>query len=266
MNNVTKDALRLAKIIDSHLPAKNDWDIVNILITPEETYQDEDYKEIPTAFGYKYSGVPEYLMEEGVIESQVLGRWFIGFTDYDPKEKEQNDYITRAAKSKGYLKGNRKINYYKSEFYGHVSFGPEERGQRAVLINRALLREFINKYSINLPNERDFYYENGELKLKMQDGSDCTLDLSKAPILRPIFEAYFQLYRESNKKLFTREELLAKYKEITGQEIEWDTFIKRKSSIHGKMINTKPCLKSRIVWGFNKQEKKYIFEILPLSD
>lgn len=36
-------------------------------------------------------------MEAGVIESQVLGRRFIGYTDYDPKEKEQNDYITVAA-------------------------------------------------------------------------------------------------------------------------------------------------------------------------
>lgn len=43
MNNVTKDALSLAIIIDAHLSPKNEWDIVNILMTSEETYLDQDY-------------------------------------------------------------------------------------------------------------------------------------------------------------------------------------------------------------------------------
>jgi hypothetical protein len=118
---------------------------------------------------------------------------------------------------------------------------------------------------ISFPEGRDYEYENGELRIRLRDGSACTLDLSKAVVLRPIFESIFFLYKEGNEKLFSREQLLIKYGQLTRGEIGWREYIKRKSSL-GKMINSKEYLKNRIVWEFDKTSGKYKFEILGLSD
>ncbi len=113
---------------------------------------------------------------------------------------------------------------------------------------------------------KDYKYENYELCIQQHNDTPCTLDFSKAPILRPVFETFYHLYIGSGRALFSKQELLDKYKELQGTNIDWKIFINRKSSICGKMINKKTCLKSRIIWGYDKKEKQYRFEILPISD
>ncbi len=122
-----------------------------------------------------------------------------------------------------------------------------------------------SKNFIALLSGRDYLYEAGILYLKLQNKAHDVLDLSKANTLRPVFESFYFLFRDINKKLFTREELLGKYKEITGDEIEWRRFISRKSTVVGKLINPKPTLRNRIIWRFDKKTEKYHFEILSLS-
>lgn len=117
-----------------------------------------------------------------------------------------------------------------------------------------------------IPEGYDFTYKNGVLMIRTHSESPSVLDLSKANLLRPVFESFFYLYSNGAKKMFTPTELLNKYKEITKEIIEWKLFINRKSSIKGKMINTKEDLKNRIIWEYNDQFHKYKFEILPLSD
>lgn len=131
-------------------------------------------------------------------------------------------------------------------------------------LHQALINN--KKRIIIIPEGRDFTYENGELHIQLQDKSICTLDLSKATKLRPVFESFFYLFKNGSNKLFEQTELLDKHEDITGKRIVWRLFMNRKSSIQGKMINSKPCLKNRIIWQHDKETDKYKFDILPLSD
>ena len=128
-----------------------------------------------------------------------------------------------------------------------------------------VLQDKKTKNSV-IPEGRDYIYEKGVLLLRLRDGSPCILDLSNADHLRPVFESFFYLYNNGTEKLFSRQQLLDKHKELSGNDILWKTFIKRKSTINGKMINKKKCLKNRIAWEYIKELNKYRFEILPLSD
>ncbi|MBI4038706.1 hypothetical protein HY384_01990 [Candidatus Daviesbacteria bacterium] len=272
-NAVISDALRLAKAILGSLLPKERWAIINIAKDKRESFVLEGYPSIPTSFGYTYDKTPLLLEKYMVIEDKVGGWWFMGISDIDSywaRYIRQNlttvNDIEWTAHEKGYLEKTKLVEYYYDD---KGSTGPRMHGQAAVLINKRALEKFINKFSKNrdMPlHRRDHVYENGELRLKLQDGSYCTLDLSKADEYRPVFESFYYLYRDTNRYLFDRAELLAKYKELTRKEVDWRFFIKQKSSIVGKMINTKPCLKNRIIWEFDKEEKKYRFGILPLSD
>lgn len=119
--------------------------------------------------------------------------------------------------------------------------------------------------SLEIPSGRHYIYDHGELKIRLKDNSSCTLDLSNADLLRPVFESFYTLYIETGDTLFSREQLLQRHKKLTKQEITWETFVDRKGSV-GKMINKKPAFKSRLKWTYNKALKKYNFDILPLSD
>ena len=141
------------------------------------------------------------------------------------------------------------------------------RGLYYIVVSRKKAEEWVNnhKAGVIFPVGAHHFYNNGILYLKLADQSHDVLDLSKADTLRPIFESFYFLYLENGKKLFAKEELLQKHKQLTQESIDWETFGKRKSSIYGKMVKTKPVLKSRIVWEFDRREQKFKFEILPLS-
>jgi len=119
--------------------------------------------------------------------------------------------------------------------------------------------------AVTFPTGRYYTYENEVFYIKRRDGSACPLDLSAMPTLRPIFEAFFYLFRDTTKTAFTVNEVLESYKRITKKEIDRYILSKRKASIM-KTINNKSCLKNRIVWKHKKAEDKWIFDILPSSD
>ena len=118
---------------------------------------------------------------------------------------------------------------------------------------------------VTFPTGKDYIYLNGILYLRTLN-EPAPLDLSNAPILRPVFESFFYLCENTGKKLLDDTQLLKKYKQLTGEKIDWRLFIKRKASIVGKMINKKPELQSRIIWEYDTIKKMYKFEILPLLD
>lgn len=117
------------------------------------------------------------------------------------------------------------------------------------------------------PKRKDYTYVDGVLSLIRIDNTFCPpLNLSNCPALKPVFECFLYLFEDTGKTSFDREEILKKYKELNKVEIEWESLIDRKSTIMGKMINPTSCLKSRIVWEYDKNQKKFIFAIKPLSD
>lgn len=267
-NNVVQDAVGLAKaILDSLLPTDR-WTIVNVARNGDRIINLTNISEIPPSFGYSFDNVQRLLHQEGVIEAVVRDRWFAKVVNTPLRSAAtKNDPITSIARKKGYMSSAQYAKFYESiDLYIRSKFGPKMSGQAAILINVNSLLEFVKKYNSLKTTQRDYIYENGELHITLKNGSNCTLDLSKAHILRPVFESFFYLFHEGNSTLFTKEEVLKKYRELSRNEIDWRVLIKRKSSIVGKMINTKDCLKKRISWKYDNKEKKYKFEILPLSD
>lgn len=271
--DVTSDALKLASnILDSLLPGK-DWEIVNIALNELEKFTLEGYSLIPLSFGYKFNNTPVFLEQHGVILAKTVGWWYKDITSIyshynrvKPQETMLDGNIDEVAIERGYIRNDETIEY----FYNVPTedIGPRKHGQMAVLVSRIALERFIGTFGNKKDNQskKKFAYENGELQLIRQDGTPCTLDFSKAEEYRPVFESFFLLYRDGNKRLFSRDELLKKYKELTKKDISWREFIKQKSSIVGKMISPKPCLKNRIVWEHDNETDMYRFEILPLSD
>lgn len=122
-----------------------------------------------------------------------------------------------------------------------------------------------NNKAVIFPVGGHYTYENEVFYIKRRDGSPCPLDLSGMQVLRPIFEAFFYLFRDTNKTTFTISEVLVSYKRIAKNEIDRHLLSKRKASIM-KTINNKPCLKNRIVWKYDRTGDKWIFDILPSSD
>jgi len=112
--------------------------------------------------------------------------------------------------------------------------------------------------------ERDFQYENNELRIKLKNGSISTFDLSKAPVARDVFEAFYFLYLETGETYFDRDTILRKYAERTKKKISWAEFIKAKSSVFGKMMEKKPHIKETVKCEFNRDKQMYYFEIKPL--
>lgn len=211
----------------------------------------------PDDFIYNLPETPNFLFELGILK--IIDTRPVGFR----REIQKDDELKNIP---GLSQFNSLIHLDK----------PVERGFMVVDFILPVLEEWFNKELmgkinkdgkiVKFPEGRDHLYENGELHIKLQDGSTCTLDLSKANDYRPVFESFYYLFRDSNKSLYERDEVLKRYKELTKKDIDWRTFIKQKSSIVGKMINPKAGLRNRIVWEHDRATDKYKFEILPLSD
>ncbi len=220
----------------------------------------EEYEEF--TFTYKYSETPFFLEKEGLLKffdnkkgifhKTIKGKAGAFIITLDPNAATDSG-SENAPKYKQFLPG----------FYS-VSF-------KLNRINKWLKKELDCRLEpddkmIQFFTNRDYFYGSSELHIKQRDDTPCTLDFSKSPILRPVFETFYYLYNDGKTNLFTKEELIKKYRELTGKDISWTVFMNRKSSICGKMINTKACLKRRINWEYDSKEKKHRFEILPLSD
>lgn len=278
MKNVIEDALELVETIKNGMSLKRPWKIVNVVKDSERIINFDEHPMIRDCYGYNFDEVLEVLESNRVIEAKLDGWWFVDTTTTDSywgttiyPNLTILDNIWWVVKEKGYFKDNQMPEYYFDENYLYSNQikgqGPRKSGQYSILVNRKALNVFIDKYGgSKLKKEKYFEYKNGELHVILRDGLPCTLDLSRSPKLRPVFESFYFLYRDSDRTLFSREELLEKYKEITKTSIGWRLFIHRKSSICGKMIGTKPCLKGRIVWEHDKKTNMYRFEILPTSD
>jgi len=180
---------------------------------------------------YKYSDTPDRLKEAGVID-------YSWFADIDNVYK---------SKSRGYHQI--KFNYDNAEKWIKQEKNKRIKGQ---------------KQNIIIPDGKDHEYKNGILYVALQNKDYNILDLTNSPMVKPIFDSFYNLYKNSTTPFFSEIELLNEYKINTNEEIEWSRFVEGVSDIK-KRINKKEALKQRIVLEFDKKEQKYRFEILPLS-
>jgi hypothetical protein len=160
--NVTQDALKLAKNIQKSLPPDENKAlvVVNILVDSRDEFSLDEYPSIFQSFGYRYDKTPDFLEKNGVIEAKNEGKWYVDIVDTNDvwvkrilPETRLVDPIALTALKKKYIKDDQIPKYYyEATYWGDAmtnvySWGPKKHGQMAILINRKKLEDFINWFS-----------------------------------------------------------------------------------------------------------------------
>lgn len=230
-NDIIEDAILLC---DKAIRTRNDCDAFKkgyreISI---EGVKSHEFQIVPdeSVLYYKYSDTPDRLKQAGVIDYS----WFADI------------YNVYKSRSRGY---NQIIfNYDNAEKWIKQEKNKRIKGQKQHII---------------IPEGKDHIYENGILYIALQNRTPDVLDLTNSPMIKPIFDSFYNLYKNSTIPFFSKIELLNEYKKNTYEEIEWSRFVEGVSDIK-KRINKKETLKQRVVLEFDRKEQKYRFEILPL--
>lgn len=206
-------------------------------------------------YGYKYKEIPIFLKKECVLKDMRE-------VEADHVNLGEKRWETTTGRALEYLNTPRE--------YRAKMFNNKLKGLFKIKFIRVIAEEWLEKRGIKIQTtnlvQKDYKYQGYELHINQSDSTICTLDLSKCPELRPVFETFYSLSNQSNKTEFTQGELLQRYIQITGKSINWKLFMNRKSTIYGKLIKPKACLMNRICWGFSRKTKLYFFHISPLSD
>lgn len=127
----------------------------------------------------------------------------------------------------------------------------------------ALLDNNIKENKKNYtPEERNYWYEDKQLKFRLKDGSTDQFDFSKAEISRKIFETFWYLWKSEGKGEYSKEEIIKKYKNLFKEELLNTKISEIVSNIRASIINPKETINNRIIWKFNKQKTLWIFKIL----
>ncbi|MBI3379666.1 hypothetical protein HY029_02855 [Candidatus Gottesmanbacteria bacterium] len=143
MNHLFKDALKLAKTINSTTLTIREWTIINIAKLGSGLVTFKDEQDLPTVYGYTYEDVIDLFEKEGVIEEKVKNYWYLIIS-----KKTSNELypLTLKARKLRYITPNEFVECWKRgtiEFY----YGPEIAGKYSVLINKNKLSNFIKVYS-----------------------------------------------------------------------------------------------------------------------
>lgn len=106
-------------------------------------------------------------------------------------------------------------------------------------------------------------YQNKVLFFKIGDGTPDSIDLSSADDLRGVFEAFWELRKQSNppKIRFKPEEVLTIYKELFKDIITRQKLASRVSNFRRTKLNSKSHLRERFKIEFDKNSHEWIFEV-----
>lgn len=121
-----------------------------------------------------------------------------------------------------------------------------------------LRKEYKDKVVVFLP-EQAVVYQNRVLYFKLGDGKPESTDFTTAPLLRNIFETFWDLKRTTSKNEFTPGEVLARYQELFHEELNRHQISSRVGMIRRTKIESKPLLKDRFKIEFNNNKQKWIF-------
>lgn len=272
--NVTSDALNLAtNLRDSFLPGR-EWEIFNIVRTNQDINLPESLKD-KDVFRYEHSNSKLFLKKYGVIEGETIGWWYVGISSRDsywgrvmPVDLSIDDNIVEAAHKNGYLKGDMIV-----EYYYHVptkNNGPRIQGHSAILVNRKALNYFCNKFAkdidIQIPEGKDYIYQNRQLFFRLVDGGIDEFDFSKAKIARDVFETFYNLWIADGIGSYSVKDVVKKFRIMfKGEELSESRIGEIVSNIRASIINPKPTISDRIEWRYDRHDKKWIFKIFSLK-
>lgn len=117
--------------------------------------------------------------------------------------------------------------------------------------------------NIKVPQERDYWYEDNQLKFRLANGGVDQFDFSKAEKSQKVFETFWDLWNGNSAGEYTLIDVRSKYKEKFKTEAPDIGIIV--SNVRASIINPKTMVKDRIDWRYNRKNKKWIFKILPLQ-
>lgn len=269
MNNLLKDSTQLAEsILDTVLPSA-EWTVVNIAKHPEKVFSVPDDNEVPDCFGYTFDNVPKYLEENGVIEAKVPNAWFIRF--YDSNNRSDipvpkavvKDSIGEVARKKGYISESM-IGYYHHNRAYDENYNRTIKGAMAILVNVEALKKLL-QIEEKHPKDRDYWYEDRQLKFRLAGGGTDQFDFTKAEMSRKIFETFWTLWNSSASGEYQVSQVISKYNELFKETLESGRIGEIVSNIRASIINPKPVIKDRLEWRFDRKNKSWIFKISPLN-
>lgn len=171
--NVTSDAVSLASTILRGMSSDRKWKIVNIAKDSRRKFEIEGYIAIRETYGYEFDDTVGFLERNKVVESKVPGWWYVDIVKTDSYWATQIypnitilDDNWWKAKEKRYLKDDELPEYYFEEkpSLNQVDCqGPRMNGQFSVLVNKAKLKEFINKFREYLPSsDSPIYHDSSD--------------------------------------------------------------------------------------------------------
>lgn len=274
-NDVVQDALKLASNILKSLLSDEKLAIVNIAIGDRGVFFFGEYPSIPQSFGYKHDKTLILLRQHGIIEGETIGWWYIGITKISsylrktlPVDLSMDDNISRIARKKGQIDEDEAIDYYYN--VSKEDAGPKMHGQVAILVNKKMLENFINSFSksiqIKALIDRDYWYEDKQLRFRLKNGAIDQFDFSKAKVSRKIFETFFTLWQNDGVGTYRVGDIVKEYSKIFKKEYLLANRIGEiVSNIRASIINPKSLISNRIEWQFDRKNKQWIFRISSLK-
>lgn len=275
MDNIEKDSFILLDYILSH--TYEDDILVHIAQNRVRRFSyDYDRVALPTIFGYIVERVPAYLEKAGILKILTSDYFVIHRSKYVHTNTKwaRLNYLVKANIQAGY----KKFTKQEKLLQGYTVYKPQMmnissiRGFNFVVIKRAKAKDWMDKIvkrvkrdKISTPQERDYYYEDKQLKFNLEGGGDDQFDFSKAEISRKLFESFWYLWKGDGKGEYTREQVVKKYKELHKEELSIGKIGEIVSNIRASIINPKPVINGRIKWKFEPRKSLWIFKISPLK-
>lgn len=273
MEDLANDALRLvSKIISDTFES---YILVHIAQSEFLVFSYKSAPEVPTIYGYVIDRTPAYLENERVCKLLFSDFLLVPSTKYEysmGQAKKLTDIVMKKAIEPGYMKFTGK-NFppylgllHKPEMKGLASI----RGLHLAVFSRDRciawikeVQETASKPSLR-PQERDYWYEDNRLNIRMIDGSVLQVNFSRAHISRTIFEVFWFLWKSNPAGAYDLSEIIDEYKKRFKDNLPTDSLGDRVSNIRATIFPPEIMSSKRVEWNYNRIKKKWIFRLNPI--
>ena len=109
-----------------------------------------------------------------------------------------------------------KFNQMAEATWAWTSNTSKYKNAELIMVFRSEAREWLNKLNKQIvpPEDRDYWYENYQLYIKLANGSYDEFDFSKAKLSRKIFETFWALWNRDGAGEYTVKQISERYKKI----------------------------------------------------
>lgn len=268
MQDLINDSLRLLSKILSD--TYEDFILIHLAQTGLTVFSYPTVPAIPTGYGYILDRTPGFLIKEGII--QVLSQDRFVIQDYKPEPLNIHMNTTRA----NYISlaeiiykkfSGQSISFKNYSFYSPVNLrinAMSSRGLRFVVVDRKKADLWVKNKTIGQittsPEQRSYWYEDKQLKFRLENGGIDQLDFTTADISRKIFEVFWDLWKDGA-GIYSHSQIIERYKLLFKNNLASGKIGELVSNIRTSIIRPKPNISTRISWKFDHKLKVWIFTI-----